>query len=246
MKEYKKVVSFWQQEEIKTRSKLEQMLDNFRIIFAYNSGKIENSSVAYHDTHEIFENGKVLNFTGDPRTIFELYNQKVCYEFLADKIVAKTPLTIELVKDIHFLLTQGTFDEVRFIKNGERPGQFKKHDYVVGRHNVGEPPEMIPELIQELLDEVQESEGDPFKIAAYFHAKFEYYHPFSDGNGRVGRTLMNYLLMVNGYPPVIIYDEDKKLYYEALEAYDGLEEIKPLALFLEYEMVKTWERKLNG
>ena len=73
----------------KTVSDLEQRLDNFRVLFAYHSGKIENEEITLHDTREIFENGKVLNYTGSPRAIFEQQNQKLCYEFLKEKIAAK-------------------------------------------------------------------------------------------------------------------------------------------------------------
>lgn len=245
MNNYNILLEFWQSKDIQGVKDLDQALDSFRILFAYHSGKIENTEITYHDTREIFENGKVLNFTGDPRTIFELQNQKICYEYLIEKIVNKDPLTIDLIKEIHLLLTQGTFDQRRFIENDERPGQFKKHDYVVGQFEVGEPPEFIPELLKELIDEISFAEGEPLKIAAYFHAKFEYYHPFADGNGRVGRTLLNYFLMINDYPPLIIFDEDKKLYYEALEVYDKSEDIEPLYLLLEYETNKTWEHHVE-
>lgn len=245
MKKYDDLVEFWQHKNIKTPEQLEQALDNFRILFAYHSGKIENKEINFHDTREIFENGKVLNFTGDPRNLFEQQNQKLCYEYLVDKIIKKDHITLDLIKEVHLLLTQGTFDHKRFIANDERPGQFKKHDYVVGQFEVGEPPELIPNLLQELVDEISEETSNPLKVATYFHAKFEFFHPFADGNGRVGRTLLNYYLMIHNRPPLIIYDEDKKLYYEALGAYDKTEDIEPLFLFLEYESTKTWERQLE-
>lgn len=245
MQKYDDLVEFWKNKNIKKPEQLEQALDNFRILFAYHSGKIENTEISYHDTREIFENDKVLNFTGDPRTLFEQQNQKICYEYLVGKIINKCPITLDLIKEVHLLLTQGTFDHKRFIENDERPGQFKKHDYVVGQYEVGEPPELIPDLLQTLLDEITEKTRNPLKVAAYFHAKFEFFHPFADGNGRVGRTLLNYFLMTHDRPPLIIYDEDKKLYYEALEAYDKTEDIEPLYLFLEYESTKTWERQIE-
>ncbi len=66
-----------------------------------------------------------------------------------------------------------------------------------------------------------------------------------DGNGRVGRTLLNYWLMVNDYPPTIIYEEDKRSYYEALQEYDEEETIASLVFFLEEQTVKTWERVMK-
>lgn len=55
--------------------------------------------------------------------------------------------------------------------------------------------------------------------AAYFHAKFENIHPFANGNDRVGRLMMNYILALHNHPPITIHEEDRKNYYEALEVY---------------------------
>lgn len=107
--------------------------------------------------------------------------------------------------------------------------------------------------LQSLLNELDEylgsvdepSEDFILTIGTYFHAKFEFIHPFADGNGRVGRTLLNYFLMINDHPPIIIYDEDKNLYYDCLQEYDTKEEIKPLLQFLIYETEKTWSKSLE-
>jgi len=85
---------------------------------------------------------------------------------------------------------------------------------------------------------------DVLKAAAYFHARFEHIHPFADGNGLVGRTLMNYYLMTHNHPPLIVYNEDKRMYYECLQKYDETENLNPLYEFLKYETEKTWEKTL--
>lgn len=246
---YADVLAFWQRDKISSVSDLDMKLDSFRILFAYNSNRIENENITYHDTREIFENGKVINYTGDTRTLFEIENQKKCYDFLAEKIVQKEPLSINLIKRIHYTLTYGTFDERRFGINQERPGEFKKHDYVTGINEVGSPPEYVEEDLQALISEVNEVTNEAnfnaLTVSAYLHAGFEYIHPFADGNGRAGRTLMNYFLMINDYPPLIIYDEDKKDYYHALESYDTTEDLKPLISFMEKETIKTWEKSVG-
>ena len=75
-----------------------------------------------NDTREIFENGQVLNYTGNPRALFEQQNQKLCYEALKFKNSDKEPLSLELIREVHRILTSGTYDERRYIVNGERPG----------------------------------------------------------------------------------------------------------------------------
>lgn len=246
MDKYGQIVALWQAYNIASVADLDKYLDSFRILFAFHSGRIENEEITYHDTREIFENGKVFNYTGTPRTLFEQQNQKLCYEFLKEKIIKKELLSMELIKEVHRVLAGGTYDERRYIDNDERPGEFKKHDYVTGIHEVGSGVADVEQDLRELITEVNDYTGsDILKAAVYFHAKFEYIHPFADGNGRVGRTLINYYLMVHNHPPIIIYDEDKRMYYECLQKYDEAEELKPLYEFFRYQTEKTWEKAMS-
>ena len=216
MPQYEEAVKLWQSWNIQTEADLSLRLDSFRILFAYHSGKIENDEINYHDTREIFENGTVINYTGSTRTLFEQQNQKTCYELLQSKILA------------------------------QEPGAFKKHDYVTGKNEVGSPPEAVADDLTELIEEVNAIGAQaPLKAGAYFHARFENIHPFADGNGRVGRTLLNYWLMINHYPPLVIYEEDRRAYYDALQTYDEQEDLVPLVTFLEDQTVKTWSRFLK-
>ena len=222
---------------------IEIMLHDFNILFVYNSNKIENQETSYQDVREVFENGIVTGFSGDTRTLFEIQNQKKCYEFLLDKLVEKEEISVEFIKQIHKILTEGTYDENRYVK-GERPGEFKKGDYIVGADEVGSSSENVEREIEELVKEINENDSNDYLlIGAYMHCRFEAIHPFADGNGRVGRTLLNYYFMISGFKPLVIYDEDKKMYYECLQAYDKNDVIKPMMKFLEYSQIKTWEKK---
>jgi len=180
---YTDIISKWKEKKIDSIEKLDQQLSNFRITFAYNSGTIENPQITYHATREVFENGKVINFCGDTQTIFEIENQKKCYNFLVPKIINKDPITSDLIKKIHYQLMQGVYDEHRWQK-GERPGHYKIHDYVIGKSNQGALPEEVPAEIAELCDEILNipDKGDNIlKTAAYIHCKFENIHAFADG-----------------------------------------------------------------
>ena len=69
-------------------------------MFAYHSGNIENPEITYHQTREIFENGAVINFIGSLRTLYEIQNQEICYNFLIDKIIRKEELSKDLILQI--------------------------------------------------------------------------------------------------------------------------------------------------
>jgi Fic family protein len=244
--QYQKVLDLWQSYSVESPADLDKYLDSFRILFAYHSGRIENDEITYNDTREIFENGKIINYTGSPRALFEQQNQKLCYEFLKDKIVSREPLSAELVKEVHKTLTMGTYDERRYVENEERPGEYKKHDYVTGIHEVGSAAGDVESDMAALIDEVNGyGGGEILKAAAYLHVRFEYIHPFADGNGRAGRTLLNYCLMISGHPPLIVYDEDKGGYYDALREYDESENIDALIGFLRGQCEKTWSKTLE-
>ena len=245
MTDYERTVAFWQEKRIHTDAELAEALNSHSIAFAYHSGKIENERITYNDTREIFEHDGVTAYTGDLRTLFEIRNARDTNELLLTSFGKQRVLDETLIKEFHFLLTQNTYD-TRCWQLGERPGEYKKHDYVTGRFEIGASPDDVQEEMSELLEELQDFPKEKTLIAAaYFHAKFENIHPFADGNGRAGRISMNYLLLIHDHPPIIVHEEDRKDYYAALEAWDERQELDQLIGFLRKQAVKTWERQVR-
>ena len=245
LQRYEEIVTSWRLQHIDDRDRLATVLADYRIDFSYNSGHIENEAITYHDTREVFESGRAIAFTGDVRTLFEVQNQKYCHELILDAFAEKRALDEGFVLEVHGTLTQGTYDERRWMR-GERPGRYKVHDYVIGPDQVGAPPEETASEVRELLQELDVvTSENVLTAAAYFHLAFEAIHPFADGNGRVGRTLMNYLLIRNDHPPVIVYDEDKYAYYGAIQVWDDEGDLGPMRDFLRAETVKTWRTGLR-
>ena len=241
---YEQIVTTWRKLHITNAAELATALNGYVIHFAYHSGKIENDSITYNDTREIFEHDGVVNYTGDLRTLYEIRNAKDASNFVLDAFENRRPLYINFIRDLQYQIAKNTYDERRW-KVGERPGTFKKNDYIVGRFDTGTAPEDVEAELDALLSEAHaiqpETKEQSLTVAAYLHAGFEHIHPFSDGNGRTGRLLMNYYLLLANHPPMVIHNEDKNLYYKSLEAYDVQDELEPLKLFLQAEIVKTWD-----
>jgi len=90
MEQYSRAVQLWQSYQISLAAELDKYLDSFRILFAFQFRKDRNEEVTYHDTREILRTARLPNYTGSPRAIFEQQNQKLCYEFLKEKIVKRS------------------------------------------------------------------------------------------------------------------------------------------------------------
>lgn len=245
MTQYEKAVTLWQRKKINTDAELAEAMNGHSIAFAYHSGKIENELVTFNDTREIFEHDGVTSYTGDLRTLFEISNAKDANEFLLSSFNEKRLLDEDLVKEFQRRLTQRTYDTRRW-QLGERPGEYKRHDYVTGKNEIGAAPDDVSEEMSELLAEMTDIPDEKaLTAAAYYHAKFENIHPFADGNGRTGRLTMNYFLLLHNHPPIIIHEEDRKVYYSALEAWDERQELTPLVDFLQDQTAKTWEKQIE-
>lgn len=244
MTTYEKAVALWQSKQITTDAELAEAMNGHSVSFAYHSGKIENESVTYHDTREIFDHDGVTSYTGDLRTLFEIRNAKDANEVFLSAFGIKRPLDVPFLLELQKQLTKYTYDTRRW-QLGERPGTFKLHDYVTGKEEIGALPEDVPAEIAELLEEIQDIEDrNALTAAAYFHAKFENIHPFADGNGRTGRLAMNYFLVIHHHPPIVIHQEDRRGYFAALEAWDSEQELSPLVSFLQDQTAKTWEKQI--
>jgi len=243
--DYRRILEYWACHRPRTGAELDAILSSCRVLFAYHSGKLENDAITYTDTLEIFEHDRVSAYTGDLRTLFEIRNERDAWEAFLAVFDEGRALDEELLLSFQKLLTRNTYDTRRW-QLGERPGEYKHHDYVTGRAEVGAAPEDVRAEMAELICELPEIPAEQALTgAAYFHAKFENIHPFADGNGRTGRLAMNYLLVRLGHPFLVIHEEDRRAYYEALEAFDTQQELTPLVSFLQEQTVKTWIERVT-
>ncbi len=211
------------------KASLLRMLDESEIPEAvYNSNAIENSTLTLQETAEILDDRNIGRKV-DVREIYETRNlAKVIERLHAQDALPR--LEEQGILDLHHMLLAGIDDGIAGRFRG--PGEYVR----VGTH-VAPPPEQVPELVRNMiLDYESDLDGYFLEKIAAFHLDFETIHPFNDGNGRIGRVLVNYQLQQLGLPSVIVRNRTKQAYYDTFAAYKkngnvrGLEEILALGL----------------
>jgi len=177
----------------------------------YNSNAIENSTLTLKDTEDILLRDSIKK-DHDIREIYEAKNLAKITQSLLDSPAVL--LDAKLILKLHKTLLSGIRDDWA--------GRFRsgKEWVRVGAH-VGANPDFVAELMSDLLNDYHGSNNRYFlESIAWFHAEFETIHPFNDGNGRLGRVLINQQLMNIGYPPIIIPNKGKHTsYYPAFDSY---------------------------
>lgn len=178
----------------------------------YNSNAIENSTLTLEDTEDILLRDQIRT-DHEVREIYEAKNLAKAVEYLWDNPTRR--FSVDLILTLHKMLLTDIADAVA--------GRFRMGDewVRVGAH-IGANPEFVNGLMYDLVDDYNTKwkEGWLAKIA-HFHGEFENIHPFVDGNGRVGRMLMNRQLEMLDLPPVIIPAKTKvREYYPRLAVYE--------------------------
>ena len=159
------------------------------------------------------------------REVYEVVNHKRAYRYVKTCIAEEKVLDEHIVKDIHAILTEN-------IMVG---GVYRNQ--VVRISGAGHTPlagnDMYVQIKNFYADLAWKKKSmDPIAYAAWTHAEFVRIHPFIDGNGRTGRLLMNYQLMLHGFLPVSVDKNTRLDYYNALEQYAADGDLKPFADFI--------------
>ncbi len=203
----------------------------------YNSNAIENSTLTLEETERILLE-QVLSRNVSVREVFEAKNLARVTEYKRTK-AKDSELSKDLILLLHQMLIGGINDAIagRFREQGE---------YVrVGTH-IAPAPEHVERMIDEILVEYSSDLGSYFldKIAR-FHLDFESIHPFCDGNGRLGRVLINFQLIQLGLPRLIIRNSDKERYYQAFRDYEGRQVTRTMEDILALALVESLHKRLS-
>jgi len=217
------------------RSELkERIAQKFALDFNYNSNHIEGNTLTYGQTELLLLFGKVA---GDARMrdLEEMKAHNVGLRMVLEEASQKgKPLTESFIRQVHKTLLREDYQVRRQLPSGVmstytiHAGRYKTRPNSVitqtGEHFEYASPEETPALMADLLQwynaEAEKGELSPIELAALFHYRYIRIHPFEDGNGRIARLMVNFILARHGYPMVIVPSKAKNLYLSALNRCD--------------------------
>jgi len=193
---------------------VKKLWEQMQIEFTYNSNAIEGNTLSLRETQLVIQEG--ITVRGKSlREHLEARNHPEAINYIEKLAQERTQIKQDDILKVHELLMRGIDDQ----NAGKyRTGQVR----VAGATFMPPPGAKIQPMISELLQTLNQNPDElrPIELAAFFHHKLVYIHPFLDGNGRTARLLMNVILMRNGYPFTVLLKVDRPKYLRALSEAD--------------------------
>ena len=211
-----------------------KLKERFEIEMTYNSNAIEGNTLTLKETYWVIQQG--ITVKGKPlKDHLEAKNHQEALNYLYELIERGSTHTISerMIRELHTLVIQ----EI----NKEIAGNYRDIDvFITGTKHVPPSALEVPSQMRALIAwaKTNYSKLDVVEFAAMFHHKFVHIHPFQDGNGRVGRLLMNIFLMQYGFPLTIIQKNDRQKYYRVLAVADT-GNYKPLIQFVAQTILRS-------
>jgi len=189
---------------------LKSIREHLIVNWTYHSNAIEGNTLTLSETKVALE-----GITVGGKTIkehLEAINHKDAILYVEEIVRKQESLTEWQIKSIHRLILKGIADELA--------GVYRKENVVIsGAHHIPPDALQVQSQMERFIDwyERVSPKLHPIERAAIIHVDFVGIHPFIDGNGRTARLLLNFELMKNGYPPIVIQKEHRSEYYTALD-----------------------------
>ncbi len=205
---------------------------------AYNSNKIEGSTLTKEHTASLFETGSIYTESDEvykAKDIEEMQGHFAMFHAMLDTLAE--PLDEQMIKLFHKQLKQCVFED---IANGYNIGEYKSRRNFVGDIDTAAPEE-VEEKMQELLSWYHENDKS-LETLALFYARYEKIHPFQDGNGRTGRLVLFRECLKNAICPFILQDEDRPAYLAAIHKAQTKEDASALVALMKKEQERYLER----
>lgn len=179
----------------------EKIKEQIAIAFTYNTNAIEGSKITLDETRELVEHKIAPN-----RSLRDVKETEAHVKLFLDILDKKEKLTNNLILKWHKSLFNETKSDIA--------GKFRDYPVRVADY-IAPDWQDVKRLMNNLIEFMKKSNLNPVELSARAHYKFESVHPFGDGNGRIGRLLMNYILWHNKYPMLIIEFKKRQTYYKA-------------------------------
>ena len=224
-----------------TKSQYNTLRNNLIIEWTYNSNAIEGNTLTLSETKVVLEGITI----GGKSVIehLEAINHRDAILFLESIVDRREEISEWNIRNLHQIILKDI--------DNLNAGKYRMENVLIGgaKHI---PPDylMVPIQMQQLVyeDNREWIQYHPVVRAALLHGEFVKIHPFIDGNGRTARLLLNLVLMLNGYPPIVIKKENRLAYYEALDtAHTTLNYSKFVHLIatLVFDAEQLWLKILN-
>jgi len=222
-KETEKIEKIISKADIKIEHLSEEDWKDFAESFTYNTNAIEGSTITEGEVKNILERGQWPRgkSSGD---ISETYGVSEAIDYIRK---TKEHLSIPLMKELHRIVFKNSKDFAgRFRSKGIEVMVTDGRGEVIHR---GAPQNQINVLLKELIKWYKNNKNryHPIVLAVVVHNQFENIHPFQDGNGRIGRLLLNNILIRHRLPPVNIELKNRSEYYSSLREYEKNDNIRP-------------------
>lgn len=213
----------------------ENRYEAFCSLFAYDSTGIEGNTLTLSETSYLLFEG-IVPKEKSLREINEVINHKKAFDYILDY---KGDLNKEFILELHRLVVVNTIRQDLL----SEIGRYRTVQVYIG-NSIPPIPQDVPTKMAKLLRwySTNKEKLHPLVLASYFHTEFERIHPFVDGNGRVGRLLMNFILHKNHYPMINIPKKRKFRYYQVLQEMHRTGNLQP---FVEYLISILRKEKLR-
>lgn len=239
----------------------------FMLEFNYNNNHLEGNTLTYGQTELLLLFGKVTE-AAKMKDLEDMKASNVGLNMMKEQALSEYPLTETFIRQLHKTLLREDYTVYRQLPGGQQTsyvvhaGVYKTRPNsvitITGERFEYASPEETPALMTDLINWYHNSEESGqyslAELCALFHYRYIRIHPFEDGNGRMARLMMNFILLRHNYPMIVVMSADKDNYLRALSECDGfagtapsagahaeLKDIKPFVVYIENCM----ERALN-
>ncbi len=259
-KETDNIYKEWLAIEDKRNEYKKYIQQKFMLEFNYNSNHIEGNTLTYGQTELLLLFGKIVG-NAKMKDLEEMKAHNVGLQMVKEEAIEKnTILTETFIRQLHRVLLREDYEIYRQLPNGLQTsytvhaGTYKTRPNSVitrtGERFEYASPEETPALMNDLISWYKEAankgELNPIELAALFHYRYIRIHPFEDGNGRIARLMVNFILCRYAYPMIVVPSKTKEEYLSALNlsdlnvgfipadgAHASIEQIQPFVEYIE-------------